>query len=372
MAMDEQKEVGGIFDGLREEVVEEFTRGLEHIHFPKGKNIITEHDECSSLFYICKGKVEINKGLNNAETPFAQLSILEPGEIFGEIGFIDDGPRSASVVALEDVELMVIPRESFMNLTCTHPEVMFNLMRTITGRLRDTNERFVDLMNQMISKNRLMAIGLAASKIIHDIKTPLTVIVLTAQLIENIYEGSSEFTESIVKQTKLIDQLVREVLDFAKGTETPPLIQKVDLDAFIGEVVNIYTAALRGRKINFVVENKVNSHAVYFDEGKIRRVLINLIKNASEAVVSDGEIKLMASLSSGWLQISVCDNGPGISPKIRDDLFKPFVSEGKVHGTGLGLAICKKLVQEHRGRLEYIPLEPHGSRFDIRIPQSVK
>ncbi|MBP7310406.1 MAG: cyclic nucleotide-binding domain-containing protein [Candidatus Cloacimonetes bacterium] len=370
--MDEKKEYRGIFDGLKEEVVEDFTRDLERIQYPKGKAIISEDDNGSMLFYICKGKVEINKGLNNVETPFAQLSILTPGEVFGEIGIIDEGPRSASVVALEDVELLVMPRDAFMNLTFNYPVVMFNLMRTVTGRLRDTNERFVELMNEMISKNRLMAIGMAASKIIHDIKTPLTVIVLTAQLIENIYSGSSEFTESIVKQTKLIDQLVREVLDYAKGTETPPLIQKVDLDSFFHEVVDVYTSALKGRNISFIVENKVNNNAVYFDEGKIRRVLINLIKNASEAIISGGEIKLQASLSSGWLQMSVCDNGPGISNKIRDDLFKPFVSEGKAHGTGLGLAICKKLVQEHRGRLEYIPLEPSGSRFDIRIPQSVK
>jgi len=369
--MEDKKDYFGIFDGLKDDVVEEFTHDLEHLKFAQGKAIITEHDWGSTLFYICKGKVEINKGLNNAETPFAQLSILMPGEVFGEMGIIDEGPRSASVVALEDVDLLVIPRDSFMNLTFTYPVVMFNLMRTITGRLRDTNDRFVDLMNQMISKNRLMAIGMAASKIIHDIKTPLTVIVLTAQLIENIYPGSTEFTDSIVKQTKLIDQLVREVLDFAKGTETPPLIQKVDLDVFLHEVADVYTSALKGRNISFIVENKVTA-PVHFDEGKIRRVLINLIKNASEAMASDGEIKVMASISSGWLQISVCDNGPGISPKIRDELFQPFVSEGKAHGTGLGLAICKKLVQEHRGRLEYIPLEPRGSRFDIRIPQNMK
>jgi len=361
----------GIFTGLSEEVVAGFTKDLERIHFSKGEAIISEHFWGDTLFFICRGKVEINKGLNNPETPFAQLSVLEPGEFFGEMGLIDDEPRSASVVAIEDVELLVIPRDVFTQITFSHPIVMFNLMRTLSGRLRDTNDRFVELMDQMLSKNRLMAIGMAASKIIHDIKTPLTVIVLTAQLLENIFPGSSEFTDSIVKQTKMIDQLVREILDFAKGTETPPLIQKVDLDAFFHELQDIYVSALKGRNINFVVENRVNDF-VYFDEGKIRRVLINLIKNASEAMPADGEIKITSSISSSWLQISVTDNGPGIPKKIREDLFQPFVSEGKAHGTGLGLAICKKLVQEHRGRLEYIPLEPNGSRFDVRIPQNSK
>lgn len=361
----------GIFNGLSEELVDNLTKDLERIRFARGEAIISEHSLGDNLFFICRGKVEISKGLNNQETPFAQLSVLEPGQFFGEMGLIDEEPRSASVIALEDVELLVIPRDAFTNITFNHPIVMFNLMRTLSGRLRDTNERFVDLMDQMISKNRLMAIGMAASKIIHDIKTPLTVIVLTAQLLENIFPGSSEFTDSIVKQTKLIDQLVREILDFAKGTETPPLIQKVDLDAFFRDIQEIYVSALKGRNINFVVENKVIDF-VHFDEGKIRRVLINLIKNSSEAIPADGEIKITAGISSGWLQISVADNGPGIPLRIREDLFQPFVSEGKTHGTGLGLAICKKLVQEHRGRLEFIPVEPHGSRFDIRIPQNMK
>ena len=361
----------GIFSGLSEDVVKELTKDLERIEINKGEAIITEHSLGENLFYICKGKVEIDKGLTNPETHFAQLSTLEAGDFFGEMGIIDDCPRSASVVALEDVELIVIPRTVFNEMLFAYPVIMLNLTRVISSRLRNTNERFVELMEEMLEKNRLMAIGLAASKIIHDIKTPLTVIVLTAQLLENIFPESGEFTENIVKQTKLIDQLVHEILDFARGTESPPLIQKVNLDAFLGEISELYAASFKERKINLVVENKVWDY-VYFDEGKIRRVLINLIKNALEAISGEGEIKIISSVSAGWLQISVIDNGPGISQKVKDELFQPFVTDGKAQGTGLGLAICKKLVQEHNGRLEYIPVEPQGSRFDIRIPQSTK
>ncbi|MEN6444643.1 MAG: HAMP domain-containing sensor histidine kinase [Candidatus Cloacimonas sp.] len=366
----EEKSIG-IFRGLSDETVDELTQNLERIKFKKGKAIITEHSWGDNLFFICQGKVEINKGLNNPETPFAQLSILQAGEFFGEMGIIEDSPRSASVVALEDVELMVIPRETFNNMLFSYPVMMLNLVRTISGRLRNTNERFVEMMDEMIQKNRLMAIGLAASKIIHDIKTPLTVIVLTAQVLESIFPEGGEFTENIVKQTKLIEQLVHEILDFARGTETPPLVQNIDLDAFLLEFQEMFLPSLRGRNISLVIENKVQGF-VHFDEGKIRRVLINLIKNASEAITGEGEIKITCSISSSWLQISVIDNGPGVSKKVQEELFQPFITAGKSHGTGLGLAICKKLVQEHKGRLEYIPVEPHGSRFDVRIPQNAK
>jgi signal transduction histidine kinase len=287
------------------------------------------------------------------------------------MGIITEEPRSASVFALDDTELIRISKDLFIQIATTYPEILFDLTRTLSGRLRDTNERFVALMDEMIDKNRLMAIGMAASKIIHDIKTPLTVIVLTAQLIENLFPGTEEFSQSIVKQARLIDQLVREILDFAKGVDSTPLIQKVNLSEFLDELREMNQATLKGRKIEFVVENKVTED-VYFDATKIRRVLMNLIKNSSEAIQTDGEIKILATTSSGWLQISVIDDGPGVPPAIRDKIFQPFVSEGKENGTGLGLPICRKLVQEHSGRLEYIPLTSGGSRFDIRIPQTIK
>ncbi|MCB5265142.1 MAG: cyclic nucleotide-binding domain-containing protein [Candidatus Cloacimonetes bacterium] len=361
----------GLFEGLSEEEVNLFSADLKRIKFKKGTQILTENEAADSLFFICKGKVEIQKDLKNPETPSTQLSVLKPGDFFGEMGVIDEEPRSASVFALEEVELLIIPKEAFTELSFKHPSVMFNLIRTLSDRLRNTNERFVTLMDDMISQNRLMAIGMAASKIIHDIKTPLTVIVLTAQLIENLFQGSEEFTQSIVKQTRLIDQLVREILDFSRGVETTPLIQKVDLTRFFDDFKEINDTALKGRNIAFVVDNKVHDF-VYFDEAKILRVLMNLIKNSSEAMDSNKEIKLAASMNSGWLQISVIDNGPGIPPQMRDKIFEPFVTNGKTHGTGLGLPICRKLVQEHKGRLEYIPLEPTGCRFDIRIPQTIK
>lgn len=361
----------GLFKGLSEEIIGGLGKDLQRVRYKKGEGIILEHTTGDHLFYICSGRVEINKGLDEGESPFTQLSTLSVGDFFGEMSIINDKPRSASAVALDDVELLLIPKNRFIDITFTHPEVMFNLVRTMSDRLRYTNDKFVELMNQMISKNRLMAIGMAASKIIHDIKSPLTVIVLIAQLLESLYPEGAEHTENIIKQTRLVDQMVREILDFAKGEETVPFIQKIDLDAYFAELKRTYGTSLKGRDISFIIENKV-AEAVYFDEHRLKRVLLNLLKNSAEALSDKGEIKIIASLASGWLQISVIDDGPGISEEIRADLFKPFITYGKSHGTGLGLAICKKIISEHKGRLEYIPIQPHGTRFDIRLPQKLK
>ena len=366
--MEDTTRRANFFGGLTEDVVENFTRSLNRIRIPKDEAIIAEHTRGENLFLICRGKIEISKVLDSSDTTCARLSVLEPGDFFGEMSIIDNEPRSANAIALEDVELLVIDKDSFTNLVFSHPVVMFNLIRTMSHRLRDTNTRFIELMNEMISKNRLMAIGMAASKIIHDIKTPLTVIVLTAQILENLFPNSGEFTESIIKQTKMVDQMVREILDFAKGQESPPVIQKVDLENMLQDLKETYGHTLRSRNIELRFNNQVRE-AVHFDENKIRRVMLNLLKNASEAITDEGIIQINTTLQSGWLQIRIVDDGPGIPEHIRKRLFEPFVTEGKAHGTGLGLAICRKIVNEHRGRLEYQPNQPKGTRFDIRIPQ---
>ncbi|MFA7543231.1 MAG: ATP-binding protein [Candidatus Cloacimonadaceae bacterium] len=343
---------------------------MKRLKFKAGESIITEDEYADVLFYICKGKVEIQKNLSSMEMPYARLTVLEPGEFFGEMAVIDNEPRSASVRAVEDLELLAIPKDIFMQMSFKHPQIMLNLMRSLSVRLRETNVRFVELMDEMLKKNRIMAIGMAASKIIHDIKTPLTVIVLTAQLIENLYPDGGEYCQNIVKQVRLVDQMVREILEFARGEESTPLIQKINLDNFLDEIYKMHEGIFKGRNVSFAIDNKIKEH-VYFDDNKIRRVLMNLIKNASEALPGEGEIRVVTNLASNWLQISVIDNGPGVPEHIRPDLFNPFVTEGKSNGTGLGLPICKKLVSEHKGRLEYMHQESGGSRFDIRLPQSL-
>ncbi|MGC9362013.1 MAG: cyclic nucleotide-binding domain-containing protein [Candidatus Syntrophosphaera sp.] len=366
----EKKDKIGLFTGLEKEKVRDFTQNLKTVKYKKGDSIMLENESGSCLYIIKKGRVEVNKALESAETPFAQLSVMEEGDFFGEMSLLNDTPRSAKIIALENVELLEIPKDDFINLSLSQPAVMFNLIRILSSRLRVTNERFTELMNEMISKNRLMAIGMTASKIIHDIKTPLTVIVLTAQLIESLFPDSAEFTESIIKQTKLVDELVRETLDYVKGTPNDLLIRKVDMAQFLKDLKDTYGASLKGRDITLTIENNCTDHA-YFDEERMRRVLMNLLRNSSEALEENGEIIISAKIASSWLQISVADNGPGVPESIVPNLFKPFLTYNKPNGTGLGLPICQKLVQEHSGRMDFYHVKPHGARFDIRIPQNL-
>jgi len=361
-----------LFENVPYEDAVKLVEGAKVISIPAGKSVISEHALGDSLFVIKKGSVEITKELDpNDKNVFAQLKVMEVGDFFGEMAMIDEEPRSASVIAKDDVELYVIPRERFLTVAYSNPKVLFNLIKALSWRLRDSNIKFAEVMEKLIAQNRLMAVGMAASKIIHDIKTPLTIIVLTAELIEKMYPESKEFSESIEHQTRLIDQMVREILDFAKGKSTPTNPQKVNLEAFLQEIKDTFGQTLVGRDIDFIINNTVKKE-VWFDESKMRRVLINLMKNSSEAMTTNGYIRLDALLDEGELTLVVSDNGPGIPERIQTNLFSPFQSEGKSMGTGLGLAITQKLVHEHDGTIEYKTNEPHGTIFVIKLPQDSK
>lgn len=368
-AKQEQNQRIGLFDGLDQDVVENFTQELSRLKLKEGDTIALDNDGEQAMFLIVKGSLEVARDQAKISRGEPSL-VLGAGEFCGELALLSDSAGTATATALEPSELLEIPRDKFSQLIFSQPAVMLNVIRTLSARLTDTNLSFSDLMGDMIQRNRLTAIGMTASKIIHDIKTPLTVISLTAQLLESLYPDSSEFTQSIVQQTKLVDGLVREVLDYVKGTPNSIMPRKVDMNNFLLDLKETYGASLRGRNIALKIDNLCYD-PVYFDEERVRRVITNLLRNSSEAMEDSGEITIVASLAANWLQISVIDNGSGIPDSMTHQLFKPFFTYNKPNGTGLGLPICQKLVQEHNGRMEYSPVKPHGSRFDIRLPQNI-
>jgi signal transduction histidine kinase len=358
-----------LFDNMTEEEISAIMEGLHTTVIPTGKSVISEHGHGDNLYVIVKGSVEITKDLaESEEDTVAQLKVLEPGEFFGEMSLLDNEPRSANVISRDNVEVLVIPKDRFLLIAYSNPKVMFNLIRTLSWRLRDTNQKFVETVERLIAQNRLMAIGMAASKIIHDIKTPLTVIVLTAQMLENLYPDGKRFTDSIVSQTMAVNQMVLEILDFAKGNVTPINPQKVVLAQFLQDINDTFGQTLTGQNIELIIQNRVTQD-VWFDESKIRRVLVNLMKNSSEAMKEKGVIRLDALMEDEHLVLIVSDNGTGIPERIKANLFSPFQSEGKSHGTGLGLAITRKLIHEHKGTIEYRPNEPQGTIFILKLPQ---
>jgi signal transduction histidine kinase len=216
---------------------------------------------------------------------------------------------------------------------------------------------------------RLTAIGRLLSGVMHDMRTPLTVISGYVQLMATATDPSmrADHARLILKQFDAISAMQRELLEFARG-ERSILVRKVYLTKFFGDLEKQLELELAGRNVELTMELDDRGTA-RFDEGKITRVIHNLVRNAVEAMEPrGGKLVIRAQRDGSDFVLDVSDTGRGIPNEIRDRLFQSFVTSGKRGGTGLGLAIVKKIVDEHSGSIE-VDSSPQGTTFTIRIPQ---
>jgi len=217
------------------------------------------------------------------------------------------------------------------------------------------------------NQNRLASIGQMLAGVLHDLKTPMTIISGYAQLMAQIDEMDQRehYVEQILRQFDLMGGMTREVLAFARG-ETKLLVRKVYLHRFLDEVINQLRHELAGRGVEVSCDMQYNGVA-YFDQQKMLRLVHNLARNAAQAMGDGGRFLISVDSTDDHLVFEFTDDGPGIPNEVRGRLFEMFVS-GSEGGTGLGLAICKKIIDEHGGTISYESIEGQGTTFHVQLP----
>lgn len=218
---------------------------------------------------------------------------------------------------------------------------------------------------------RLTAIGRLLSQVIHDFKTPMTVISGYVQLMATAdgQELRQEYAEEILKQFEIVTSMQREVLAFARG-ESSLFVRRVYLRKFFADFRRQLDQEIDGRAIELEID--VDTKLVArFDEARIARAVHNLVRNAVEAMARHGgRLRVSANMEGNELVIRVSDTGPGVPVEIADRLFQSFVTANKEGGTGLGLAIVKKIAEEHGGHVQ-MTSSTAGATFAIHLPQPV-
>lgn len=219
-------------------------------------------------------------------------------------------------------------------------------------------------------EEKMATIGHMLSGIVHDFKTPMTVISGYVQLMSMTEDEAEreEAAEIVLKQTELMASMTRELLQFARG-ETEILIRKVYVQSLMREVEQVLSKIFeRNQKTNLVM-NLEYKGAVRVDETKIKRALSNLARNALEAMWDDGGTCTVAVTQAGdQIEFAVSDTGPGLPPELDGRLFETFATHGKEDGTGLGLALVKKIVDDHNGAVRVENRPGEGVTFRLRIP----
>jgi len=220
--------------------------------------------------------------------------------------------------------------------------------------------------SEQSNRDRLASIGRMLAGLLHDLKTPMTIISGYAQLMAASDESGQreKYVEQIQRQFDLMAGMTREVLAFARG-DTDLVVRKVYVNRFAEELTTQLGAATSGRGIDFEVEARYDGIA-YFDEQKLLRVFHNLARNAIEAMPEGGRLRVTVDKDADQIVWTVKDTGPGIPPEIHGRMFELFAT-GKKGGTGLGLAIVKKIVDDHRGTVT-CDTSSDGTTFTIRLP----
>lgn len=232
----------------------------------------------------------------------------------------------------------------------------------------------VDLQETLIRNEKLSAVGKAIGMVAHDLRGPIGSICSATSMAAEMADDPDavkEIHRLIDEQAAAALALVEDILDFTHNAELTK--DTILMGPFVESVARSVAENLRELSVPMKVE--MDSDTPFpADERKIFRVMVNLIRNAAEAVekrkpdapsillkVTDGE--------EGKVRFEVSDNGGGIAEEIREHLFVPFSTYGKSKGTGLGLAIVKQFTEAHGGEVS-VSTSPAGTRFTVELPRS--
>jgi signal transduction histidine kinase len=221
--------------------------------------------------------------------------------------------------------------------------------------------------------SRLETVGRTLGNVLHDIRTPMTVISGYAQLMPEVEsrDERAKYAQAIVRQFALVQAMIAELLAFVRG-DSQVLLQRTPLEPFFSDLVDVLRRYLAGRNVRVALELRERG-AARLDPTKITRLVHNLARNAADALAGrpeGGTFSITVSREGEQLVIELADDGPGIPDEVRSKLFQSFVTRGKPNGTGLGLAIVKKVVDDHRGTID-VHTSSKGTRFIVRLPQQV-
>jgi two-component system sensor histidine kinase HydH len=236
---------------------------------------------------------------------------------------------------------------------------------------------------RMQERDRLAALGQMAAGLAHEIKNPLGAIKGAAQLLADPAPGaadldpaSREFLGIILEEVDRLDRVVRSVLDYARPSRGNPA--PVDPNAVVRRTIQILSSD-RADETVIDLELADDLPRVRVDAEQLRQVLMNLVRNAIQAMNGSGRIVVGTRVRPGarmrtdepqhWVEVSVSDSGPGISQKVLNNLFVPFFTT-KNQGTGLGLAISQRIVRSAGGSIEVSTHEGAGTTFTVVLPAS--
>jgi signal transduction histidine kinase len=228
------------------------------------------------------------------------------------------------------------------------------------------------IQKELASAERELAWREMAKQVAHEIKNPLTPMKLSIQHLRQSYADRvqdfhlllEEVSQTIIGQVESLSRIATEFSRYARMPERKP--EPCDIHDLLLDAVRLFD---QEKKIRFTVDFAKGRAVIIADKEELRRVFVNVLRNAVQAIPGEGEIRVTTALTNGQIEIAVSDTGRGIPDDVKERLFEPNFST-KSEGMGLGLAISKQTIVDLSGRIDIESTVGKGTRVKIALPLS--
>jgi two-component system sensor kinase FixL len=238
-----------------------------------------------------------------------------------------------------------------------------------TALVRDMTETRA-LQQQALRSERLAALGQLVAEITHEIKNPLTIIGGFARQLKKTISGEKALGKLniVVEETERLENLLLELRELYLPKSL--VLSDVAINELLHEVYRMTKDDCAQKEMQSTLETSADAGFVEGDKGKLKQVLLNLVKNAVEAIGAGGNLSLRSAMLNDTVTVIVSDDGPGVSEGDQEKLFSPFFTTKK-HGSGLGLCICKRIIEEHQGcSMSLVSQEGKGTEVTLTFPSA--
>ena len=378
-----------IFKDLEDDLIMEIASALSLTNLSEQEQLFSKNDKDYSLYIIISGKVRVHDGNHT-------YAFFTSNQYLGEYSLVDSTPRSASVTAEEPTSLLRLDQQTFFSLMSKKPNISQSMLKALVLRLRDYNKLEAELTQKNIEieqqakelekqRTELEALNTTKDKffaiIAHDLKNPFSTVLGLSELLAREFESFDSdslknFISQIYKYSNNTFNLLENLLQWSMvQTGRMPLRPKIiNLKSIIEENVELLSGNAIQKNIKIEVVS-CNDCSAYVDTNQITTVVRNLLSNAIKFTPAEGSI-IVETISKGeYWEVSVKDNGLGITEKDLNKLFlidsnPTTIGTSQEKGTGLGLILCKEFVERNGGKVWVDSKEGKGSTFFFTAPKT--
>ena len=244
-------------------------------------------------------------------------------------------------------------------------------LSSINLELIHKNEQLNDAQEQLVRTEKLAAVGTLASGVSHELRNPLSAIKnavfllkrkLSKKAMPDIDEKIIKFLDIMDKEIDRCSKIINDLLGFTRVTK--PTRFSADINAVVNESLSRVDIS---KNIKLSKNLQSDLPMIMIDANQIGQVLINLVENACQAMMNEGELKICSRVSGSFMEVEVGDSGCGIPEKEVKKIFDPLFTT-KPRGTGIGLAVCYGIIQKHNGVINVKSQEGIGTTMFIKLP----